>query len=164
MQLNFITAAIDDLPWITEVYNSIIAGRMVTADMEPVSVESKLPWFHEHDDSRPLWVVEADGQRIGWASLQDFYGRPAYRITAEVSIYLDEAVRGKGFGKLVLQQAIEKSLELGIENLLGFIFEHNIPSINLFEKAGFQRWAVMHGIAVLDGIHRSLVIMGKKIQ
>ncbi len=48
-----------DLPQIVEIYNSTIASRMVTADTDPVSVESRVRWFEEHTpDLRPLWVVE----------------------------------------------------------------------------------------------------------
>lgn len=163
MKLAFRDATLADLPWIVAVYNSVIPGRMVTADTDPVSVESRVNWLNEHHANRPLWVVYAGGEKAGWISLQDFYGRPAYNITAEISIYLAESSRGKGLGKLLLQEAVEKSRALGVENILGFIFAHNVPSMKLFEQAGFEQWALMPGIAVLDGVKRSLVIMGKKI-
>ncbi len=156
-------AIIEELPWIVAIYNSIIPGRMVTADTHPVTVEDRINWFNEHHTQRPLWMAEANGERVGWASLQDFYGRPAYSITAEISIYLAEACRGKGLGKQVLQAGIEQSRQLGIQNLVGYIFEHNLPSLKLFEQAGFQRWARLPDVAELDGIKRSLVILGKKI-
>jgi L-amino acid N-acyltransferase YncA len=38
-------ATLEDLPSIVEIYNSIIPGRIVSADTEPVSVEQRLPWF-----------------------------------------------------------------------------------------------------------------------
>lgn len=153
----------EELPWIVEVYNSIVAGRMVTADTDPVTVESRIPWFDAHNEKHPLWIVELEGAPVGWVSLQKFYGRPAYDITAEISIYLHESCRGRGLGMPVLQQAIILSAALGIQNLLGFVFAHNIPSMKLFEKAGFETWANMPGIAVLDDEYRSLIILGKKI-
>lgn len=163
MSLTFRYATIAELPWVVDVYNSIVAGRMVTADTDPVTVESRVAWFEAHDEKHPLWIVEEKGEAAGWVSLQKFYGRPAYDITAEISIYLHERTRGRGLGKQVLQIAIEKSAALGIENLLGFVFAHNIPSMKLFEKAGFAHWADMPGIALLDGAYRTLIILGKKI-
>ena len=60
------------------IYNSTVAGRAVTADLDPVSVDSRIAWFHAHNATRrPLWVAEADGQMVGWLSFSDFYGRPA---------------------------------------------------------------------------------------
>src|SRR5688572_22258586 len=109
-ELHFRNATIEDLPAIVDIYNSTVAGSMVTADTEPVSVESRVNWFNEHSpERRPLWIVE-DGQglTIGWVSIQSFYGRPAYNGTTEISIYLDPDFRGKGHGKKVLSMALEK--------------------------------------------------------
>lgn len=164
--MTFRNATLDDLPKIVEIYNSTVASRLVTADLEPVSVESKLAWFHQHNSEfRPLWMVQdSQEETIGWVSFQDFYGRPAYHKTAEISIYIDEKFRDKGFGKQILELSIERCPELGIENLLAFIFAHNLPSLTLFEKFGFELWANLKNIAELDGEKRSLIILGKNIK
>ncbi|MFT4024662.1 MAG: GNAT family N-acetyltransferase, partial [Flavihumibacter sp.] len=153
-------------PLIVAIYNSTIPSRLVTADTEPVSVESRLQWFNEHDaHKRPLWVVEDAGKNIvGWVSFQSFYGRPAYDATAEISIYLAENQRGKGLGREILQYSLDKAPSLGISTILGFIFSHNVPSLRLFEKTGFGAWGVLPGIALLDGVERGLTIMGKRIR
>jgi len=157
-------ARFDDLPQIVDIYNSTIASRQVTADTEPITVESRHAWFAEHTpERRPLWVIEQDGKIIGWLSYSNFYGRPAYSGTAELSIYLHENARGKGLGKYFLQQAIDFAPQVGVHTLLGFIFGHNEPSLKLFEVFGFERWATMPRVANLDGIERDLIIVGKRI-
>lgn len=157
-------ATLDDLPIIVDIYNSTIPSRMVTADLEPVTVEDRLNWFHEHNpEKRPLWVVEFEGNICGWVSLQSFYGRPAYDATAEISIYLHENFRGKGLGKKIINKVIEECPKLRIDTLLGFIFGHNEPSIKLFTKFGFEEWGHLPEVATLDGIKRDLLILGKKI-
>jgi L-amino acid N-acyltransferase YncA len=154
----------EDLAEVVRIYNSTIAGRMVTADTEPVTVQSRERWFYEHSpDLRPLWILEKNGTVLGWLSYQSFYGRPAYQATAEVSIYIDQAYRGQGIGIYLLQQAIHHAERLHIKTLLGFIFGHNVPSLKLFERFGFERWALLPGIAELEGIERDLIIMGKKV-
>ena len=164
-ELYYRDATIDDLPVIVAIYNTTIAGRMVTADLEPVSVESKIAWFTEHTpDKRPLWIVEdINKEVVGWASFQNFYGRPAYRATAEISIYLKEESRGKGYGKKVLAHCMQMCNQYGIKTLLGYIFAHNTPSLQLFYKLGFKDWAHLPNIAELDGIERSLIIVGQRI-
>ncbi|GAA4785127.1 GNAT family N-acetyltransferase [Olivibacter ginsenosidimutans] len=154
-----------DLPMIVRIYNSTVASRMVTADTEAVSVASKEAWFKAHQaQTRPLWMVETPmGEPVGWMSFQDFYGRPAYNGTAEISIYLDEKQRGNGYGKAILRYAIAQSPRLGIHTLLAFIFAHNMPSIHLFLQEGFAEWGNFPDIAVLDGIQRSLVVLGRKV-
>ena len=157
-------ATLQDLPAIVAIYNSVIPGRMVTADTEPVSVESKLRWFNNHDPlKRPLYLIKDDNEVIGWVSLESFYGRPAYNQTAEVSIYLDEAARGKGYGKDILRYIIDQSPTFAIKTLLGYIFAHNQPSLQLFKNFGFVQWALFPNVAVLDGIERSLIIVGKRV-
>ncbi len=103
-KIGFRDASLDDLPAIVEIYNSTIPSRMVTADTEPVSVESRVRWYHEHiPGKRPLWVIDdAEGKQVGWVSVHSFYGRPAYNRTAELSIYLESSARGKGLGTAAL--------------------------------------------------------------
>ncbi len=163
--MRFRDATTEDLPLIVEIYNSTIASRMVTADTEAVAVKDKLAWFNEHDSNkRPLWMVEDDGDNIiGWVSFQNFYGRPAYDGTAEISIYLDRQQRAKGYGKNVLQHCIVTAPSLGIHTLLGFIYAHNTQSLQLFTNIGFEEWAHLKNIALLDGKECSLKILGKRI-
>jgi len=150
-----------DLPRIVDIYNQTIPSRLVTADLAPVSVESRGAWFAEHTPARrPLWVVEQAGQSIGWLSFQSFYGRPAYDATAEISLYLDAPHRRRGLGRWLLQRAIDHAPKLGLRNLLGFIFLHNTPSLALFERFGFTRWGTLPDVAELDGVRRTLVIVG----
>ena len=154
----------DDLSAIVEIYNSTTPSRQVTADTEPVSVDSRRTWFAEHTpERRPLWVTEENGHLLGWLSYSNFYGRPAYAGTAELSIYIHEAARGKGLGSYFLEQAIAHAPQIGVHTLLGFIFGHNAPSLRLFESFGFERWAFMPHVATLDGIERDLVIVGKRV-
>lgn len=158
------TAERSDLSEIVSIYNSTIPGRMVTADLEPVSVESRIPWFEQHTPcQRPLWVMEYDRSICGWLSFQPFYGRPAYQATAEISIYLHEDYRGKGLGRYFLQYALEQAPRFGVKTLLGFIFGHNQPSLKLFYEYGFAKWAELPRVAELDGIERDLIILGKRI-
>ncbi|MEH6305181.1 N-acetyltransferase family protein [Olivibacter sp. CPCC 100613] len=163
--LRYRDAQLVDLPLIVSIYNSTVKGRMVTADTEAVTVESRLPWFSQHNPlTRPLWIVEsAEDEIIGWVSFQSFYGRPAYDGTVEISIYIDEKQRKKGYGKTILQEAVNRAPDLQVSTILAFIFAHNTPSIRLFEKAGFLEWGNFPDIAVLDGIQRSLIILGRKV-
>jgi len=151
----------DDLPRIVEIYNATIASRLVTADLEPVGVAQRLPWFEAHiPGKRPLWVLERDCVVAAWLSYSSFYGRPAYDKTAELSVYVDEAHRRAGLGSYLLHQAIVHAPAVGVDRLLGFIFGHNTPSLALFERFGFERWAMLPGVARLDGVERDLVILG----
>jgi phosphinothricin acetyltransferase len=153
-----------DLTQIVEIYNSTVASRMVTADTEPVSTESRIGWFEEHrPDFRPLWVVEDAGRIAAWLSFSQFYGRPAYAKTAELSVYVHHDFRKRGLGSYLLTQALAHAPALEVDTLMGFIFGHNQPSLALFQRFGFARWGELPKVAALDGIERDVFIVGRRV-
>lgn len=159
-----IRAAVEaDLQAIVEIYNAAIPGRMATADLDPVSSHSRLGWFHQHSCHHPLWVLELDQAIVGWLGFQPFYGRPAYRATVELSLYVSPIYSRRGIGRRLLQEAIDRSPSLNFTTLLGFIFAHNEPSLRLFQSVGFQQWGHLPQIAELDSVQRDLVILGLRV-
>ena len=152
-----------DLPAIVAIYNATIPGGMVTADTAPVTVEGRLPWFRSHaPDRRPFWVVEdGAGGICAWLSFSDFHPRPAYHPTAEISVYVAEDQRRRGLAGYLLEQAIARAPEVGVKVLVGLIWGHNEPSLRLFAKHGFSRWGHLPKVALLYGVERDLVIVGR---
>ena len=153
-----------DLPAIVEIFNATIPSRMVSAQVDPVSVEERLPWFRAHSaDHHPLWVTCDEKQVIAWLSLQSFLPRCAYAGTSEVSVYVHEDFRRCGVANSLLNEAIARASSLEITALLGHIFAHNEPSLRFFARAGFERWGLLPRIARLDGVERDLVIVGRHV-
>lgn len=165
MNLRLATEA--DLPAIVGIYNSIVAGRMVTADLEPVTVESRRPWFAAHQTpTRPLWVLTdpAAGDAVcAWASFDSIYPRAAYDGTVMVALYLAESHRGRGLGGWLLDELITRAPQHAVHTLTGYIFGHNEPSLRLFRRHGFTQWAHLPRVAVLDGVDRDLLILGRRV-
>ena len=89
---------------------------------------------------------------------------PAYRTTAELSVYVHSDSRRHGLGRYLVGRAIAHAPAIGVGILLGFRFAHNRPSLALFESLGFGRWGLLPGVALLDGAERDLVILGLRIQ
>jgi phosphinothricin acetyltransferase len=158
-------AQLSDLPRIVEIYNASIPSRIVTADLEPVSIESRIPWFEAHSaERRPLWVFEnTEGKIYAWASFQAFYTRKAYDSCVEVSIYLAPEAQGKGLGTEILAFCIDQAKARALRTLLGFIFKSNTASQRLFEKFGFTTWGTFPEIAEMEDRLEDLIILGKRI-
>lgn len=153
-----------DLPAIVGIYNATIPLRMATADTVQVPIDSRVPWFRSHTpDRRPIWVAEVGGSIAAWLSFQSFYGRPAYHRTAEVSVYVADAHRRRGLARRLVGEAIHRGPALGLATLLGFVFAHNEPSVCLLEGLGFARWGHLPRVAVLDGVERDLLILGRRL-
>jgi L-amino acid N-acyltransferase YncA len=157
-------AAEADLSAIIDIYNVAIATRMSTAQLEPVTVESRRRWLSEHSpDRHPFWVTEIDGQIAGWLTIKSFLPRCAYSGTAELSVYVDQKFRRRGVARTLLEEAIARAPALEITAMVGLIFAHNEPSLRLFGQLGFERWGLLPRVALLDGIERDLTIVGRHV-
>jgi L-amino acid N-acyltransferase YncA len=153
-----------DLPAIIDIYNAAVATRISTAQLDPVTVESRREWLNEHSaDRHPFWVMELDGKVAGWLTIKPFIQRCAYSGTVELSVYVNEKFRRRGVGRALLEEAIARSPELEIAAMVGLIFAHNQPSLRLFEQVGFARWGLLPQVALLDGVERDLTIMGRHV-
>lgn len=153
-----------DLPAIVAIYNAAVATRMSTAQLDPITVESRRRWLTEHSSDRhPFWVMDCDGEVAAWLTLKPFLPRSAYRGTAEVSVYVDERFRRRGLARSLLEEAIARAPSLRITAMVGLIFAHNEPSLRLFERIGFERWGLLPRVARLDGVDRDLTIVGRHV-
>ncbi|SAY51643.1 GNAT family N-acetyltransferase [Neisseria weaveri] len=163
-EYKIIEAVQADLPDIVDIYNSTISGRQSTADLQPVSVADRQAWFDAHHGKRPLYVLKnRDGEIWAWGSFSDYYPRHAYHITAEISIYVRQGMRGVGVGKVLLCSMLERAPSLGIKNVIAVIFGHNHASINLFHSFGFQEWGRLPEVCDLETSLADIVLLGKKI-
>lgn len=157
-------AVATDLPAIVDIYNAAIATRTATAQLEPVTRESRRDWLSEHSpDQYPFWVLQMDGQVVGWLTFKSFLPRCAYRGTAELSVYVHDKFRRRGIARRLLEEAIKRSPGLEISALVGLIFAHNEASVRLFGDLGFTRWGLLPRVAKVEGLERDLTIMGRHV-
>ena len=114
-----------DLPAIVAIYNAAIPGRAATADLEPVTVESRREWFAKHDPARrPLWVAEVDGSVVAWIGLSSFYGgRPAYDATRSEHVRAPDFRLGRA---ALMAQMIEACPRFG-DDAPGHVRPHREP-------------------------------------
>jgi L-amino acid N-acyltransferase YncA len=158
-------ATIDDLSSIVAIYNEAVEQRFATADLEPVTVEQRVAWFHEHDPaSLPIYVAERERKPVGWCSLSAYRpGRAALRRTAEISYYVSAAARGRGVGTALVQHAIDQAPRLGKHVLFGILLEKNTVSVGLLKKCGFELWGRLPDAALIDGELVSHVYYGRHV-
>lgn len=88
----------------------------------------------EQTEQMRLMICTHEGERLGSIDLTDYDGRKAF-----VSILIFEpSNRRKGFGESALRMVVEYAKKLGLRSLYAHILPDNLPSINLFEKVGFE--------------------------
>lgn len=163
-KLGFRLAGEGDAALLADLHNAYIPGGRVTAQLEPFSAENRKAWLAQHDAARrPCWIAELEGRAVGMVSLSDFHPRRAYDITAEVSVYLQPAAVGRGLGRKLLAHAEEQAPGLGIETLVGLIYDSNAASLRLFDGAGYERWGYLPRVARHAEGERALVLVGKRL-
>jgi phosphinothricin acetyltransferase len=122
---------------IRAIYNIEVAGSIVTFDLTARTAEEQRAWLARHEGAHPA-VVAQDGPRVvGFGSLSPFRDRAAYATTVEDSLYVDEAWRGRGVGRLLLEELIELALARGFHTVIARISGGNEPSIALHRACGF---------------------------
>ncbi|HWS46331.1 MAG TPA: GNAT family N-acetyltransferase [Acidimicrobiia bacterium] len=154
-----------DLPAIVDIYNSAIASRSATADVEPWHADRREGWFADHlPNRRPLWVaVDLMGDVEGWLSFQDFSGGNGYSATAEVRVYVHPRRRRSGVGAQLLDLAVDPTTGLNLRTLLAFVFTTNAPGLALFTARGFEQWGLLRGVATFDDGDIDVSVMGRHI-
>jgi len=143
---------------VRAIYAQGIATRLATFETEVPSWEA---WDEAHLRHPRLKATDESGV-VGWAVLSPVSRRAAYSGVAEVSIYVAEASRGRGVGKVLLSALVRSSEEFGIWTLQAGIFAENTPSLALHGACGFREVGIRERIGRLDGVWRDVVLMERR--
>lgn len=136
-------ATTDDIPAITEIYNQAVLTTTATFDTETRRLAEQQTWFTNHDARHPVVVAELDGAVVGWASLSQWSDRRAYADTAEISVYVSEAFRGRGVGRRLLEAIVQEGQRVGLHTVIARIADGNAVSVHLHRSVGFEPIGVM---------------------
>jgi phosphinothricin acetyltransferase len=148
-----------------DIYNQSIPSQQATGDTQPVSVEGRLAWFHEHrPEQHPIFVSEVDGRVAGWCSLSPYRpGRAALRFTREISYYLDSAYHRQGIGTALVEHALAACPTVGIRHVFAIVIEGNQASVKLLEKMGFEPWGFLPRVVDFDGKELGHLYFGRHV-
>lgn len=132
-------ATIDDAAEISAIYNHYVLHTTVTFEEEPVSPIQMAKRIAEVQSRYPWLLYECDGLVAGYAYGSAWKARSAYRHTAETSVYLAPSQTGKGIGRKLYTELINKLQGQHIHLLIGGIALPNEASIRLHESMGFTK-------------------------
>ena len=108
----------------------------------------------------PVFVaVSKDNGVVGWSSLSQYHSRYGYRFTAEVSVYVDAKMRGRGIGKQLLLPLINSGKSRGLHALIASIDSQNAASIRVHESFGFVKKGQLDQIITKFGKWLDVVYM-----
>ena len=142
----------EDIAACTELYNYYIENTCITLEEEPVTPEEFGARAARITKDYPYIVArDGAGKPVGFAYLDVFNPRSAYRCTADLSIYVDRACRGSGVGQKLYAEIERLGRERGIENLISIITSDNEGSLRFHRKNGFTEIGVMPAVAFKFG-------------
>ena len=126
-------------PLILSIFNDAIANSTVLYEYKPRTMETMAAWFEaKKKGGFPVIGVESDaGEFMGFGSYGTFRAFPGYKYTVEHSVYVEARFRGRGLGKILLQEIIAAARGQNYHNLVGVIDSANHVSIHLHESVGF---------------------------
>ncbi|MBW7832140.1 MAG: N-acetyltransferase [Simplicispira suum] len=154
-----------DLDAITAIYAHHVLHGTGTFEIDPPSrsdmaarrtevLSRNLPWL----------VAEQDGKVLGFAYANWFKPRPAYRFSAEDSVYVAEAARGSGIGRALLLALMEQAEAAGVRQLMAVVGDSaNTGSIKLHQSLGFEHIGLMRSVGWKHGAWRDIVLMQRPL-
>jgi phosphinothricin acetyltransferase len=159
--LRFRDARESDLAAIRAIYNQGIEDRTATLDEHPKSDEDIRAWFGERGGRYAVVLAERDGRVAGWASLNPYSHRCAYRGIADLSVYVERAARGTGVGTALLRKIATRAKSAQFHKIVLFALTQNAVGLHLYRSLGYREVGTFREHGRLDGRYVDVVAMEK---
>ncbi|WP_021027921.1 GNAT family N-acetyltransferase [Comamonas sp. B-9] len=160
------TSTPDDIPALTRIYAHHVLHGTGSFETEAPS-EAEMTRRRDEVLSRQLPYLVAednDGQILGYAYANWFKARPAYRFSAEDSIYVADGQHGRGLGRLLMNALIAHCEAAGVRKLIAVIGDsNNLGSVGVHRAAGFTQVGVMRSVGWKFGRWLDIVMMEKTL-
>ena len=108
-----------DIEQLLTIYNYYVINTTVTFDVEPVSLKVFSEKINRISTDFPILVYEEDNVVLGFAYGSKWRPKPAYRFTAESTVYVRQDVHGKRIGSQLYSQLFKLLKRQGFKNVMG---------------------------------------------
>lgn len=163
--LRFRIAEQADVPVITQILNQSIRAGGQNAFTETVDEDDRRQWLRRHPADRwPVYMIENEGEIAGWCSFSPY--RPERKSLSgliEISYYLDQGFHGRGIGSATIDFMLAEAERRAFRHLFAVTMDTNEASIRLLAKKGFDRWAHLPEVAILNGQVCGQVYYGRRV-
>jgi phosphinothricin acetyltransferase len=130
-----------DLPDVREIYNYYVVNSVVTFDEDQMTLREWRTKFALLKKLKMPFIVAVspNGTVLGYGLVAQWKPKAAYRFTVENSIYLRPSATGKGLGRALLADLIDRSRAAGLKEILAVVADKGAEgSIRLHESFGFK--------------------------
>lgn len=153
----------EDIPAMTAIYaHHVLHGTGTFETTPPTDADIAARRADVLSKGLPWLVVEDGGRVLGYAYCQWFKPRPAYRFSAEDSIYLAAGSAGLGLGRQLLAALAQAAEEAGVRKLIAVIGDSaNAGSVGVHRSLGFNHVGVLKSCGWKFGKWLDVVLMEK---
>ncbi len=147
-----------DLDAALAIFNHAVAHTTAVWTEELRTPAEQRTWFDAKQADRwPTLIAEEAGDVRGFATLGPFRPQPGFRHTAEHSVYVAPAARGRGVARALLTALLERAAAQGLRNVIGVVSADNPASLALHAALGFAEVGRLPGVGekwgrVLDAV------------
>ena len=146
---------------ILAIFNEAIVTSTALYDYKPRTLASMEHWFDEKERGTypVIGLVDDAGRLLAFGSYGVFRQRPANKYTVEHSVYVDKSQRGKGYGRAILAELIQRARCQDYHCMIAAIDSENTVSIALHEKLGFDKCGELRQVGFKFGRWLDLVFL-----
>ena len=154
-----------DMPMITAIYQHHVLHGTGTFEIEPPSLEEMTARREDVlKKGLPYLSLEENGEVVGFAYCNWFKPRPAYRFSAENSVYLASQTAGKGLGRMLLAELCQAAEKAGIRKLIAVIGDSGTArSIGVHKSVVCQHVGIVKGCGWKFNRWLDIVMMEKAL-
>ncbi len=154
-----------DVPALTAIYTHHVLHGTGTFEIDPPSAADMAARRTDVlSKGLPYLVAEEAGTVLGFAYCNWFKPRPAYRFSAEDSIYLAPDAAGKGLGRTLLAELALQAERAGVRKLIAVIGDSaNAGSIGVHRALGFTHVGLLKSCGWKFDRWLDVVLMDKAI-
>lgn len=141
-----------DIKECLDIYNYYIKNTVFSLEENEVGICEYEKKIEEIISKYPFLVAKDDGGKVlGFAYLDVYNKRSAYRHTADLTIYVNKDCLHCNIGYKLLSHIQKTAKEIGITNIISIITDENRNSCLFHERNGFVSEGHIHDVAIKFG-------------
>ncbi|MGW7480370.1 N-acetyltransferase family protein [Nonomuraea muscovyensis] len=155
-----------DLPGVAQIYAHYVETSVATFDETPPGVEE---WRAKRaviaGAGLPFLLVEDDGEVAGFAYAGPYRPKPAYRHTVEDTLYLAPGATGRGLGRVLLGEVIDRAARAGARQMVAVVADSGDPaSLRLHTSFGFGEVGRLRSVGFKHGRWIDTVLLQRALE
>lgn len=151
----------EDVRNCLEIYNHYIKNTTVTFEETELEEEQFRKRLREITGQYPFLVAEDAGTILGYAYLDAYNPRSAYRYIDRSTVYLAPCATGKGLGKALLLAIENAARAQRFSCILSLIVGENTHSLHFHEQNRYRKVGLMEQVGLKFGRRLDVFIYEK---